>query len=685
MKIIRTICCVAVVLVVITMAAATFIENTMGTDAARQWVYGSWAFAMLWALIAATGTAIVLHKRLHRRPAAMLLHVALLVILAGAAVTWLTSEQDQIELEPGKPNTTALPFTLELQRLETVTYPGTTAPRDWVSHLLVDGKPATVSMNKVLDVQGYRLFQSGYSPDGQGTVLTVTHDPWGTGITYAGYVLLLLGGIGVMAGPWRRLLKALMVAVLAAGGLQATAAPTALPAPVAEQFGNVWVMHNNRMAPFETLARDFTIKLYGSDSYQGFTAVQVATGWMLFPLEWAQEPMIRVKSGKARELLGIEGRYASLVDARDFDGSYKLQGQPEVMADDEKFQIAVMMASGKLAKLFPVSHQGQLLWHAPMSDDLPQGMDEGQLAFITQGLNYLTDLVARNDQQGAIDFVAKLKRYQEKEAAGQLPTPAKFKAEQIMNRTDWSRPLAMLLAAMGVAFIVMAMRGMRRWAWLCCLAAGVAAATYLTLLLALRWWVGGHAPMSNGEETMMMLSWATLLIGLAAAWRHHAAMPASLLVAGLALLVATLSSGNPQLTQLMPVLHSPLLSIHVAVIMVAYSLLALLTVNAAMGLAQRGQRQRLALVGRIVLMPAVLLLAAGIFVGAVWANVSWGSYWNWDPKETWALITLLVYAAPLHGRWSARAFHTYCLLAFASVLFTYFGVNYLLSGMHSYA
>ena len=166
---------------------------------------------------------------------------------------------------------------------------------------------------------------------------------------------------------------------------------------------------------------------------------------------------------------------------------------------------------------------------------------------------------------------------------------------------------------------------------------------------------------------------------------------------GLALLVAMMGGSNPALTQLMPVLNSPLLSIHVAVIMLAYSLMAFVMLNgiAALVIGQGSEQQlqqqaTLMHISQLLLYPAVFLLAAGIFVGAVWANVSWGTYWSWDPKEVWALITLLVYALPLHTRsfsWlrQPRAFHIYVVVAFLSVLITYFGVNLLLGGMHSYA
>ncbi len=216
---------------------------------------------------------------------------------------------------------------------------------------------------------------------------------------------------------------------------------------------------------------------------------------------------------------------------------------------------------------------------------------------------------------------------------------------------------------------------------------------YLTMALILRWIISGHVPMSNGFETMQFMAWAAAAITLLTARKSMLVLPFGILTAGLALMVASFGESNPQITQLMPVLVSPLLSIHVAVIMIAYALLAFLMLGGVMALALRGNQEvveRLHIVGQVILYPAVFLLTVGVFIGAVWANVSWGSYWSWDPKEVWALITLIIYALPLHGQSlplfrRPMFFHAYCIIAFLSVLITYFGVNFILGGMHSYA
>ena len=217
---------------------------------------------------------------------------------------------------------------------------------------------------------------------------------------------------------------------------------------------------------------------------------------------------------------------------------------------------------------------------------------------------------------------------------------------------------------------------------------------HTTLLLALRWFVSDHLPMSNGYETMQFMAWATLIVTLVMQKRFLPVKQFGPLLSSFALLVAMITDGNPQITQLMPVLQSPLLSVHVMVIMFSYALFGLTALIGLQGLIahhrkQEEKEQQLAALSQFLLYPAVALIAIGIFIGAIWANVSWGRYWSWDSKETWALITMLIYSAPLHAdiKWLRKAqhMHIYMLLAFLSVLMTYFGVNYFLSGMHSYA
>ena len=736
MKTLKRISFGCLIIMMVTLAAATVVEKIHGTQVARAWFYDNIAFVALWAAIAVSGLCYILLKRMWKRPSVLLLHLALLVILGGAGITWFTALHGKMQAvngqavnvfmsNDGKQHT--LPFTVRLQSFDIQTYPGTPAPMDFISRIQVvdgDGRATdgTVSMNKVFSHRGYRFYQSGYDAEGRGAIFTVAHDPWGIGVTYAGYGLLLVGMIGVLLDrrtAFRALLKhpALKrgiagACLLIAGVSAANAQPGTLPRDVAERMGDLYILHNNRICPFQTFARQFTAKLYGKTSYKGLTAEQVASGWIFYYDDWKNEPIIKIKNSKVKHLLGIEGKYASLEDfyrtvssgamQQAIDSLQAIDDQATIRAlgeADERYQIANMVAAGTMVKLFPLNHGGKLEWYSHGSLDIPHDIDDGKWLFLRGGMDYLYEMVASQDWKSANQFITKLKKYQVKECGAMLPSDAAFKSEKLYNSMEWDRPLSMALATLGIVLFVITCRcvartrKLPRWAKIVAILTLAFSLLYLTTALVLRWIISGHVPMSNGFETMQFMAWATVVLTLLAGRKSMLVLPFGILTAGLALMVASFGESNPQITQLMPVLVSPLLSIHVAVIMIAYALLAFLMMGGVMAFALRRDRamvERLHIVGQIILYPAVFLLTAGVFIGAIWANVSWGTYWSWDPKEVWALITLIIYALPLHGQSLAifrkpMFFHGYCIVAFLSVLITYFGVNFILGGMHSYA
>ena len=735
MKTLKRISFGILVIMLIVLATATVIEKTNGTPTARAWFYDNIAFVALWTAIAVSGLCYLLLRKMWKRPSVMLLHLSLLVILAGAGITWFTAVKGKMQAPQGTAvnafTTTdgkqhTLPFMLTLRSFKVQTYPGTPAPMDFVSHVTVSNQGenvnGTVSMNKVFSFDGYRFYQSGYDAEGRGAIFTVAHDPWGIAVTYTGYGLLLVGMIAVLIdrrSAFRALLRhpalkrgnAAIILLIAGMGV-AYAQPQTLPRDVADAMGDLYILHNNRICPFQTFARQFTTKLYGKTSYKGLTAEQVAAGWIFFYDDWKNEPMIKVKNGNVRHLLGIDGKYASLEDfyrtvssgamQQVIDSLQAIDDQATIRAlgeADERYQIANMVAAGTMIKLFPLNHNGSLEWYSHGSLDIPHDIDDGKWLFMRSGMDYLYEMIAGQDWNGATQFITKLKKYQAKECGAMLPSNTAFRAEKLYNSMEWDRPLSMALATLGIVLFIIACRcvaqsrRLPRWARTCAIAVLVLSLAYLTMALTLRWIISGHVPMSNGFETMQFMAWATVAITLLLSRRSMLVLPFGILTSGLALMVASFGESNPQITQLMPMLASPLLSIHVAVIMIAYSLLAFLMLSGVMAMILRRDRamvERLHVIGQVILYPAVFLLTIGVFIGAIWANVSWGSYWSWDPKEVWALITLIIYALPLHGQSlpmfrKAQFFHAYCIIAFLSVLITYFGVNFILGGMHSYA
>ena len=440
-------------------------------------------------------------------------------------------------------------------------------------------------------------------------------------------------------------------------------------------------------------------------------------------------------------------------------------------AADEKYNLIMMHLTGSLLKIFPHQTQDSsqlstesspklgevpkaegyansqlstlnsqlstIHWFA-LNDNLPADMPQAEWLFIRKSMNLVAEYIAHNQYDEAIDLIRKIRKYQDTQLGTLAPSKTRITAERIYNHLNFNRPLAMALMTIGILLYVITIitNQAPHWSWLIL----TPTAIYLLFAVILRGYIAGHFPLSNGFETMQFLALiASLMPFLTLLFRgtrkiktnsqlpilnllspclrgtskaegvnnSSFLIPHSILICGIALMVATMSELNPRITLLMPVLQSPLLSIHVMVIMISYTLFALITLNAIVNLIKIKTNSQFSTksspkLGEVpkaegyansqlsTLTFALFLLTAGIFIGAIWANVSWGRYWGWDPKEVWALITMLIYSLPLH-RASLKIFQNprflnwYYIFAFLSVVITYFGVNFILGGMHSYA
>lgn len=680
-------------LAAVTVALAAI--SVAGYFSAPPSLYTSMWMVTLWALTAVAAVGVMLRRRLWRRPVLAAMHGALLLILAGALLTHLTATESDVHLRVGE--SAAEPAAVTLADFEVVTYPGTSAPADFVTTLLTsDGDTVRVSMNRPAAVDGYRVMQGAYDSDGAGVTLSVSRDAWGRGVTYAGYILLGVTFVlyfMMRRTSWRAALRALRGAALIA----ALAVAPALSASVSDEWRMTAVFHNGRICPMTTLARDFTVNVTGSDCYDGYSADEVLAGYLFEFGEWKSKPAIRIKDKELRGILGVmdghvsyETFYRATADGRlDID-------DPAVQCrygdDIQRFEAVNMLIAGALIKVFPAaSPDGTVTWYAP-GDDLPRDMEHDRWAFIRKFLGLYNEQVVRGDTHTQRELLEALARYQRRETGDAMPTPSRMRLESFYNRiSDPLAPALMTIAAGLVLTVCIALSGApgRRVS-----VAGMACAALLLILLTVmgvcRWIVSGHVPLSNGYETMIFMAWCLALAGVLTRGRSLLT-PMALTGAGLALAVAAMSGSAASVTGLMPVLQSPLLSIHVVCVMAAYALFLLMAMTGAVALIwRRTDAARLASLNIVMLYPALMLLAAGIFIGAVWADVSWGRYWGWDPKEVWALITMLIYSIPAHPTLLVslrrrRILHLYCLLAFLSVIITYFGVNFILGGLHSYA
>ena len=637
-----------------------------------------------------------------------------------------------------------LPFSLCLQKFEAKMHDGTNAVADYSSKFTVidgdDKSEGEVSMNNIYSHRSYRLYQSSYDEDGKGSVLAINADPYGIPVTYTGYALLFISLVWMLFDPkggYRKLLKspllkkgALITAlILSMSNIQTLHAESAtgnlqnavLPKETAEKFGELHILYNDRICPVQTFALDFCKKIYGARSYQGLTAEQVLSGWVFYGNTWANEPFIKIKSGEMKTAMNLPD-YASLNTFFNREmGGYTIgqyvqeyyNGQQDKFhqqaADiDGKIQIIMELREGislkvlpytftknvKATKDHPFIKAGTTTWFSPV-DKLPQAVEHQHALYIRNVFSLLNGDVKAGNTSRVNEFFVKMKKYQEVSSGNSLPTATQYKAERINNAFPFATILFMANLTLGFIALFYTIYRMTKKREVKVLDIAlpillVVSFLALTFGLVLRWIISGNVPMSNGYESMLTVAWFVMLIAIFMQFRIRLVMVFGFLLSGFFLLVSHINQMDPAIGQMMPVLNSPLLSMHVSIIMMSYALLSLTFICGIMGICMRSHGEELQALSRVFLYPALTCMGFGIFIGAIWANVSWGNYWSWDSKETWALITFMIYAVVVHTQSlpvfrKPLVYHIYITLAFLSIAMTYFGVNYFLTGMHSYA
>ena len=637
-----------------------------------------------------------------------------------------------------------LPFSLCLQKFEAKMHDGTNAVADYSSKFTVidgdDKSEGEVSMNNIYSHRSYRLYQSSYDEDGKGSVLAINADPYGIPVTYTGYALLFISLVWMLFDPkggYRKLLKSpllkkgtlITALLLSMGNIQTLHAESAtgnlqnavLPKETAEKFGELHILYNDRICPVQTFALDFCKKIYGARSYLGLTAEQVLSGWVFYGNTWANEPFIKIKSGEMKTAMNLPD-YASLNTFFNREmGGYTIgqyvqeyyNGQQDKFhqqaADiDGKIQIIMELREGISLKVLPYTftknvkatkdhsfiNAGTTTWFSPV-DKLPQAVEHQHALYIRNVFSLLNGDVKAGNTSRVNEFFVKMKKYQEVSSGNSLPTATQYKAERINNAFPFATILFMANLTLGfiaLFYTIYRMTKKREIKALNIALPILLGVSFLALTfgLALRWIISGNIPMSNGYESMLTVAWFVMLISILMQLRIRIVMVFGFLISGFFLLVSHINQMDPAIGQMMPVLNSPLLSIHVSIIMMSYALLSLTFICGIMGICLRSHGEELQALSRIFLYPALTTMGYGIFIGAIWANVSWGNYWSWDSKETWALITFMMYAVVVHTQSlpvfrKPLVYHIYITLAFLNIAMTYFGVNYFLTGMHSYA
>ncbi|HSR74506.1 MAG TPA: cytochrome c biogenesis protein CcsA, partial [Sulfurovum sp.] len=653
-----------------------------------------------------------------------------------------------------------LPFSIKLENFDLERYPGSMTPASYSSDVVLIDKeqninmPYKIYMNHVLDHRNYRFFQSSYDQDEKGTVLSVNHDP-GTLPTYIGYILLAIGMLWSLFAPsgrFQKLLKGarqLQVSAAAVGLIVLLAlSPQNLNAAAqsiddemlsamksydvnhAKNFGKLAVQdHQGRMKPMDTVAHEVIAKITGRSVLFDLEPTQMLLGMVMQPELYQNVSMIKIGHKKIAVTLGLpeNTKYAKFTDFfSEEDNSYKIfsavteasqkkpleqtQYDKELIKIDERVNVAFMAYQGSLLRIFPKPDDANNKWMAPL--DALKAFPKEQADSVRIGTAAYFQMVAQGLKTGDwsnADLALKgIRKYQEQYGSAVIPSETHIDMEIKYNKFGLFGKLVPLYLILGLLLLVFAfinvlkpafsMKWIMRAAW----AVLVVGFALHIVGLGIRWYIAGHAPWSNAYESIVFIAASTVLAGIILARRSPFALAGTAILAGVTMGVAHMNFINPEITNLVPVLKSYWLMIHVATIISGdgfFGLGSILSLLVLILYIMRGKNgnanidrsiKELSNLSEMGLIIGLMLLTVGNFLGGVWANESWGRYWGWDPKETWAAVTILIYATVLHLRFipalkSNFIYNVTATWAYSTVLMTYFGVNYYLSGLHSYA
>jgi cytochrome c-type biogenesis protein CcsB len=519
----------------------------------------------------------------------------------------------------------------------------------------------------------------------------------------------------------------------------------------ASQFGRLIIQdEGGRMKPINTFSSELLRKVSHQNSYNGMNSDQVFISMTQFPTVWFETPLIYIKSGNdsIRKILGIpkDAKYATFRSCFDDRGNYKLSPyledaykaanpnnfEKDFVETDKKVNLLNSALSGKILRIFPIPKDANNKWLSflEMNHATGTALDTIRLA-LPAYLQAVLKASQDNNYTMANTYLVGMENYQKKFGKAVRPSDKKIDYEILYNKYDVLQKLPYwYLTAAGLMFlfvIIGIFKERKAIRILISIAHACIALLFAlhTTALIFRWYISGHAPWSNAYEAIVYVAWSTMFFGLAFGWEKRKPSfsltyardtifgvfyksASKLTVASCAFVSAMILTAayanwiDPEIANLQPVLNSYWLMIHVAVIVASYgpfavgmilgfvSLLLMLLTNEKNKAKMELNIKELTIINEMALTVGLVMLTIGNFLGGQWANESWGRYWGWDPKETWALISIMVYAFVIHARFvpvmrNKWLFNLMAMFAFLSILFTYYGVNFHLVGLHSYA
>ncbi|WP_185859929.1 cytochrome c biogenesis protein CcsA [Blattabacterium cuenoti] len=658
-----------------------------------------------------------------------------------------------------------IPFFLRLNKFQVENYPGSELPSFFMSHVtLMDRKKKKnffIYMNHVLNYKGYRFFQSGYDPDGKGTLFSVNKDDLGTKLSYIGYFFMSIGMFftlfwkGTRFSYLKKKLKilskisAIFFFLLWINSnfifaheefkkipLESISDNIHIPKKHGENFGRLLVQdYRGRIKPIDTLALELLRKIHKKSSIENLDANQWLISIHQDNIFWTKIPFIKVdKKGGPKFLTKVKANkdnYVSMMDLYVIDPNtsklkFLLQEDYEkafsknpiqrneydkaVINLSERIGIIHGIFQGRYLRIFPIPNDINHTWSSWVRFDSNNLNPTGFSMFN----HYLRSLFhAQNEKNWNIadNEIKKIRLYQLQHAKPILPSEKKISIEILYNRLNIFYFLPFFYASVGIIILTISFIRIfyqRQYLyWISIIFTFLLFILFFFEFLGLisRWYISGHAPWSNGYESSIFISWCLVWIGFLF-YRNQFVSGVTALIASILLIIAHGDTMDPEITNLVPVLKSHWLIIHVAVITASYGFFftgsflgfLVLILYIIKGVHSRMTDKKkiqihidqLTIINEMSLTIGLFLLTIGTFLGAVWANNSWGRYWSWDPKETWSLISIMVYAFVLHmrlvpGMIGRFSFNLSSILAISSIIMTYFGVNYYLSGLHSYA
>jgi cytochrome c-type biogenesis protein CcsB len=498
----------------------------------------------------------------------------------------------------------------------------------------------------------------------------------------------------------------------------------------AAQFGRLIIQDaGGRMKPINTFSSELLRKVSHSDTYNGMNSDQAFLSMTQYASAWIQVPIIYIKAGNdsIRKIIGIDSKekFAPFVSFFDAKGNYKLtayleeafksanpnQFEKDFIETDKKVNLMESALSGRILKIFPIPNDPNSKWisYLELNESGMKGMDATYTkSILPLYFGTLNTAATSNDYKSANELLESLKGFQKKFGSTVMPSEDKIDLEITYNTYDvfknlpyWYLTAAVLMLLLTIVEIFESRKVIRVSINAIHIVIGLLFVLH-TLGLIARWVISGHAPWSNAYESIIYVAWATMFFGLAFDRKSKLTVASSAFVTAMILMAAYMNWIDPEIANLQPVLNSYWLMIHVAVIVASYgpfalgmilglvSLVLILFTNEKNKAKMDLNIQEITYINEMALTIGLIMLTIGNFLGGQWANESWGRYWGWDPKETWALISIMVYAFVIHARFVPALrgkwiFNLMSMFAFVSILFTYYGVNFHLVGLHSYA